>query len=54
VGECITTLVDDADLRRRIGLEGRRTVEERYSMRGTAAKLERVVREVVERRRRGR
>ena len=48
---CTTALVDDPDLRCRLGTAGRRTVEERFSMRGSAEKFERVVREVVERRR---
>jgi glycosyltransferase involved in cell wall biosynthesis len=48
--ECLATLSERPDLRRQIGLAGRRTVEERYSMRGSAEKFETVVREVVERR----
>jgi glycosyltransferase involved in cell wall biosynthesis len=49
--ECITTLVDNPDLRRQLGMAGRRTVEERYSMRVSAAKFEGVLRGVAARRR---
>jgi glycosyltransferase involved in cell wall biosynthesis len=46
--ECIATLAEKPDLRRQIGAAGRRTVEEEYSMRRSAAKLESVVRGVVD------
>jgi glycosyltransferase involved in cell wall biosynthesis len=48
--ECIRALAHNPDGRRQLGLAGRRTVEERYSMRSSAQKFERVVREVVLRR----
>jgi glycosyltransferase involved in cell wall biosynthesis len=47
--ECISRLADNADLRRAVGHAGRRTVEERYSMRQSAEKFESVVRQVVRR-----
>jgi glycosyltransferase involved in cell wall biosynthesis len=47
---CITLLVDNPGRRREIASAGRRTVEERYSMRRSAAEFERVIREVVGRR----
>jgi len=48
--ECIARLADNGDLRRDLGGAGRRTVEERYSMRKSAESFERVVREAVGRR----
>jgi glycosyltransferase involved in cell wall biosynthesis len=47
--ECVQSLVDNRELRRRLGEAGRLSVEERYSMRKSAAKFEAVVREVAER-----
>jgi glycosyltransferase involved in cell wall biosynthesis len=47
--ECISRLADNADLRQALGREGRRTVEDRYSMRKSAEKFEGVVRQVVRR-----
>jgi glycosyltransferase involved in cell wall biosynthesis len=49
--ECISRLADNAGLRREIGVAGRRTVEDRYSMTKSAEKFERVLRAVVDRRR---
>jgi glycosyltransferase involved in cell wall biosynthesis len=49
--ECVARLVEDPDLRRQIGVAGRRKVEEHYSMRRCASALERVVRFVADRRR---
>jgi len=43
-----TALIDAPALRARIGAAGRRTVEERYSMRVSAAKFARAVRDAVE------
>ncbi len=48
--ECIARLADNADLRRKLGDAARRTVEESYSMRKSAEKLEGVLREVARRR----
>lgn len=45
--ETIESLAGDPGLRRRIGREGRRTVEERYSKQVCAARFAEVVREVV-------
>jgi glycosyltransferase involved in cell wall biosynthesis len=47
--ECVQALVDNRELRLRLGDAGRRTVEERYSMRKSAAAFEMVVREAAER-----
>lgn len=47
---CVTSLVDNPDRRHQLGMAGRRTVEERYSMKESAAKFEHVIREVVGRR----
>jgi glycosyltransferase involved in cell wall biosynthesis len=47
---CITLLVDNPGQRYQLGMAGRRTVEERYSMKKSAAEFERVIREVVGRR----
>lgn len=47
--ECVAALVDNPELRRRLGMAGRRTVEERYSMRKSAEKFEDVVRKVARR-----
>ena len=44
----LTRLVDDAALRRKIGLAGRQTVEERYSMRKCASRFAEALRSVVE------
>jgi glycosyltransferase involved in cell wall biosynthesis len=44
----LTRLVDDAALRRTIGLAGRQTVEERYSMRRCASRFAEALRSVVE------
>jgi len=44
----LTRLVDDAALRRTIGLAGRQTVEERYSMRKCASRFAEALRSVVE------
>ena len=46
--EHLTRLVDDAALRRTIGLAGRQTVEERYSMRRCASRFAEALRSVVE------
>jgi glycosyltransferase involved in cell wall biosynthesis len=42
-------LIGDSQLRERLGREGRRTVEERYSMIRCGSMMERVIRETVER-----
>jgi len=47
--ESLRALIRDPGLRHRLGTAGRRTVEERYSMRTSAAKFESVVREVAKR-----
>lgn len=47
---CFETLIDDAALRRRLGGEARRTVEQKYSMRKCAALFAAVARGVVDRR----
>ncbi len=44
--EKISLLIEDADLRRRIGLEGRKTVEERFSVKANASKYIEVVEKV--------
>jgi glycosyltransferase involved in cell wall biosynthesis len=44
---CLNALIDDAVLRRRLGAAGRRTIEERYSMRHCAAQFANVIRETV-------
>ena len=44
--ECIGSLATDTELRRRLGLAGRRTVEERFSMRRSAAAMAEVLRRV--------
>jgi glycosyltransferase involved in cell wall biosynthesis len=49
--EAIATLAERPDLRRQIGLAGRRTVEEEYSMRRSAARFASVVRGLVEHKR---
>ena len=49
--EHLTRLVDDSALRRKIGLAGRQTVEERYSLRVCARRFAEAVRSVVENRR---
>jgi glycosyltransferase involved in cell wall biosynthesis len=49
--EHLTRLVDDGALRRKIGLAGRQTVEERYSLRVCARRFAEAVRSVVENRR---
>lgn len=46
--EHLTRLVDDAALRKTIGLAGRQTVEERYSMRKCASRFAETLRSVVE------
>ena len=46
--EHLTRLVDDAALRKTIGLAGRQTVEERYSMRKCASRFAEALRSVVE------
>ena len=46
--ERLTRLVDDSALRRKIGLAGRQTVEERYSMRVCATQFAEAIRSVVE------
>jgi glycosyltransferase involved in cell wall biosynthesis len=45
---CFQMLVDDAELRRRLGLMGRRTVEDRYSMKRCAELFVNVVYQTVE------
>jgi hypothetical protein len=45
----LVNLVDDASLRARLGVAGRRTVEERYSMRRSAHALAKVVHDEVDR-----
>lgn len=45
--DCLTTLIENADLRDQLGSAGRRTVEEHYSARRCAARFADVVREVV-------
>jgi glycosyltransferase involved in cell wall biosynthesis len=49
--ECLLKLIDAPALRDELGLRGRRTVEERFSMRQSAGAFEAVVREVVSSRR---
>jgi glycosyltransferase involved in cell wall biosynthesis len=49
--EALRSLIEDPGLRSRLGQAGRRAVEERYSMRTSAAKFETVIREVVRGRR---
>lgn len=44
----LESLIDDSHLRRRLGTAGRRTVEERYSMRSSSALLAQVIRKVVQ------
>jgi glycosyltransferase involved in cell wall biosynthesis len=44
----LEALIGDANYRRELGLAGRRTVEERFSMRSSAGRFGRVVRSVVE------
>jgi len=51
---CVTSLLDNPELRHQLGMAGRRTVEERYSMKQSAAEFERVIRDVVRRRRESR
>jgi glycosyltransferase involved in cell wall biosynthesis len=46
--ECVKSLLRDPDLRTRVGREGRRTVEERFSMRKSAAALAAVVRRLAD------
>jgi glycosyltransferase involved in cell wall biosynthesis len=43
----LTRLIDEPERRRRLGEAGRRTVEDRYSMRASAASFGQVVRETV-------
>jgi glycosyltransferase involved in cell wall biosynthesis len=47
--ESIGALVSSPELRARLGREGRRTVEERFSMRGGASALARILRAVEKR-----
>ncbi|HXG95308.1 MAG TPA: glycosyltransferase, partial [Blastocatellia bacterium] len=42
---CLERLIDDADLRKRLGEAARKTVEERFSMRASAKLFARVARE---------
>jgi len=48
--EKIARLLGDADLRRRLGAAGRRTIEERYSLAANAPRLVSALRDVVDRR----
>lgn len=52
--EALRSLIGDPGLRHRLGAAGRQTVEQRYSMRASAAKFETAVREVAHRHRDGR
>jgi glycosyltransferase involved in cell wall biosynthesis len=45
---CFQMLVDDSELRRRLGLTGRRTVEDRYSMKRCSELFANVIRQTVE------
>lgn len=45
--ECLKMLIDDTTLRRRLGVAGRQTIEERYSMRRCAALFATVIRDTV-------
>jgi hypothetical protein len=45
--ESLQTLIARPDLREKLGYAGRRTVEERYSMRRSAGRFAQVVRETV-------
>jgi glycosyltransferase involved in cell wall biosynthesis len=42
--ECLGLLIADASLRERVGLAGRRTIEQRFSMRQSASSLAQVLR----------
>lgn len=51
--DALVTLLCDPDLRRRMGLEGRRKVEEHYSLQVWGPKVARMLRDVAERAKRG-
>jgi hypothetical protein len=44
----LEALIDDVDLRQRLGTAGRQTVEEKYSMRHSAGLFAQVIRKVAE------
>jgi glycosyltransferase involved in cell wall biosynthesis len=44
---CLQRLIDDAELRQRLGAAGRQTIEDRYSMKRCAALFAAVLRDTV-------